>query len=245
MNVNIRKNKELIRLEKHKWISELVAGRTFIDVGGLWGTINETVCLAVKSGAKSATMADIQPFDTTWWKAFHNRCTEFGVSDYESIRLDICNGEEVSKSQKYDFVHCSGIIYHVSDPLQLIKNLMAISSEYLLISSMIIPERIENSEGVVESPTGTCHMIHLLPDDKRAIFRQFFIDKKRDENIVSLKSHDELFKPDGRVKTGPWWWLYSPSTLEAMCTLCGLDIVKKHTINNFSHGVLCKMPSES
>lgn len=31
------------RLEKHRWIAGLVPSRTFADVGGLGGTVNETV----------------------------------------------------------------------------------------------------------------------------------------------------------------------------------------------------------
>ena len=235
----IRKN-ELIRLEKHKWIAELVEGRSFIDVGGLWGTLNETVCLAVKSGARSATMADIQPFDSKWWVAFHERCKELGVEGYESIRMDICNRGDLDTNKQYDFVHCSGIIYHVSDPLQLIQNLKTICSEYLIITSMIIPEKITNRYGMIESPQGTCHLVNTLPKERREIFRQFLEEKKRNPDIVSQKTYEDLFRPDGTVRTGPWWWLFTSKTLDAMCELCGLEILRSHTVEGYSHTILCK-----
>lgn len=38
------------RLEKHRWIAEAVPNRTFADVGGLGGTVNETVSLALRHG---------------------------------------------------------------------------------------------------------------------------------------------------------------------------------------------------
>ena len=240
MATNFNENK-LIRLEKHKWIVELARGRSFIDIGGLWGTTNETVCLASKSDAKTVTMADIQPFGNKWWTAFHERCKGFGVSDYESIRMDICDRNALDTSRKWDFIHCSGIIYHVSDPLQLIQNLKSICMEYLIISSITIPERIENRYGILESPTGTCHLVHTMPEDRREIIRQFLEESKRNPDVVSHKTHDELFKVNGAVKTGPWWWLYSPRTLEAMCELCGLEILRRHSTKNFSHSVLCRV----
>ena len=42
------------RLEKHRWIAELVPNRTFADIGGLGGTVNETVSLALRHGAREA-----------------------------------------------------------------------------------------------------------------------------------------------------------------------------------------------
>ena len=44
------------QLEKHRWIAELVPNRTFADIGGLGGTVNETVSLALRHGARKAMM---------------------------------------------------------------------------------------------------------------------------------------------------------------------------------------------
>ena len=40
------------------WIKQLAKDRTFVDVGGLWNTVNERVTIAAKAGAAQVTMID-------------------------------------------------------------------------------------------------------------------------------------------------------------------------------------------
>ncbi len=37
-------------LKCNDWISGFVKGKTFADIGGLWGTVNEKVTVAAKAG---------------------------------------------------------------------------------------------------------------------------------------------------------------------------------------------------
>lgn len=233
---------QIIRLEKHNWIAELVKDKTFADIGGLWGTVNETVSIASKAGAKSATMADIQEPGNEWWQKFDERCAELGVEDYKCTNIDICNVSSLSDVEKFDFVHCSGIMYHVSDPIQFIQNLMTVTGEYLLISSMTIPDVIDNSKGQLLTPEGSGHLVHMMPDNARDILAEYLISKGMKADIVERKKPSQLFHDNGTVRTGPWWWIYSPATMDAMCEMCGLEIIKRDTNTNFSHSVLCKVP---
>ena len=235
--------KELIRLEKHKWIAEYAPGKSYADLGGLWGTVNETITIAKLAGAKTATMADIQKMGNEWWTAFDERCEKNGVSDYECINIDICDTDSLKGHETYEFLHCSGIMYHVSDPIQFIQNLMTLTTEYLLISSMTIPEVIENNEGTLASPEGAAHLVHMMPEESRKILASYLVSQGMKADIVDQKKPSDLFHPNGNVKTGPWWWIYSPQTMEAMCEMCGLEIIKSDTNTNFSHSVLCKIPS--
>lgn len=72
------------------WLRSCVLGplttdKTFAEVGGLWGTVNETVSTALQFGAREATMIDIQPLGNHTWTRFHERCAELGVSGYHSV----------------------------------------------------------------------------------------------------------------------------------------------------------------
>ena len=63
------------RLEKHRWIAELVRHRTFADVGGLGDTVNETVSLALRHGAREATMLHQQtPHSEAWTRLKQGQC---------------------------------------------------------------------------------------------------------------------------------------------------------------------------
>ncbi len=232
---------QLIRLEKHKWIAKFAQGKNYADLGGLWGTVNETVSIASLAGAKKTTMADIQPLGNKWWNAFDKRCEELGVSDYYSVNINICDTDSLQNHSKFEFVHCSGIMYHVSDPIQFIQNLITLTTEHLLISSMTIPDVIENSEGTMNSPEGSAHLVQMLPQNTREILRKYLTEKNMSVDIAGQKAPKDLFHANGTVKTGPWWWIYSPATMEAMCRMCGLEIIESHTHHNYSHSVLCKV----
>ena len=43
------------------YIRQVVAGKSFADVGGLWGTVNEKVSVAHAYGARALTMIDVSP----------------------------------------------------------------------------------------------------------------------------------------------------------------------------------------
>lgn len=254
---------ELLRLDKHHWIKEFVPGKSFADVGGLWGTVNETVSIAMLSKASSATMIDIQPFGNEWWEKFDERCKEFGLTDYSKKQLDVCHSDSLKGQQKYDFVHCSGILYHVSDPIQFIQNLISLANEYVLISSMCIPDYISNDSGELISPVGTSHLVPCLSESNRKVLGDYLETKGIKRDPADKRTTQQLFEKDRTVNarpwwrikswkkeikcapsivnTGPWWWIYSPETMEEFCKTCGLEIIKSHTNTIFSHSVLCKI----
>ena len=58
-------NKSVI--DKCEWIEGVVKGRTFADIGGLWGTVNEQVTNAIQMGATKAAMIDMQTEGNEWW----------------------------------------------------------------------------------------------------------------------------------------------------------------------------------
>lgn len=236
--------KQLIKKEKHKWIAELAQDRSFVDIGGLWGTVNETVSLANLSGATKTTMADIAPQDHRLWSAFDDHCSAMGVAGYEKRSLDACDVGQVSQFPKHDFVHCAGVIYHVSDPIEFIQNVASLANEYLILSSMTIAREIKNSKGALTTPVGTAHSVQVLPEATRDIFREYFKKNSLDPTVVDKRPYSELFQVNGRVNTGPWWWLYTMDTLIAWCELCGLEVIKSDMSKNGAFSsVLCRINS--
>ncbi len=47
---------------------------------------------------------------------------------------------DISKLGQFDFVFCFGLLYHLENPLQAIRNLRAITEKCLLLESMCLPE---------------------------------------------------------------------------------------------------------
>lgn len=123
-----RPTTDLKRL-RERVIGKLVAGKTFAEIGGLWGTTNETVSIAMRSGAREATMIDITEPENTQWTRFHERCRELGVTGYRSVVGDICNDHLADDVGRFDITHCAGVVYHVPNPVDAIRNLIAITRE--------------------------------------------------------------------------------------------------------------------
>ncbi len=228
------------RLEKHRWIADLAEGRTFADIGGLWGTVNETVTIAALAGATQTTMVDIQPEGSKWWQAFHDRCTDLGVTGYHSKIADICDLSEAEGLGRFDLVHCAGILYHVSDPVSVLRNIANLAEEYFVIGSIVIPATIKNSAGRLQTSAGTMRCIPFLEASERAIIAEYF--KSRNMTIAGLNGPDPKYLDPKtlRVRTGPWWNLFTEETLWAMCALCGAEVLKVSTTGQGAQNVLCR-----
>ena len=216
--------------KKHRWIADLVENRTFADVGGLWNTVNETVSVAMLAGASQATMIDQLPLGGKWWKLFHERCEALGVSGYRSVQGDITNDRIADEIGRFDVTHCSGVLYHMPSPFHMIQNLISITKEWFVLTSMVVPERIENEFGEVRLSEGELLSVPLLSGQHRRIMIEYFRERKM--NVGGLTVQSSYFRPNGALAFGPWWWLFTRETLVGMCELFGV-VVRKQYVSPF------------
>ena len=229
-----------VRLEKHKWIVDHVGGRTFADIGGLWGTVNETVTIAALNGASETTMIDIQRESSEWWAAFHDRCASLNVSGYNSIVADICRRNVIAKTGQFDVTHCSGILYHVPDPIGLIRNLISITRERFILSSMLVPSRITNEAGSLDISVGEFHCVPILKGQTKAILATHFDDVG--VNVGGVNGPDPRFiSTAGHLRTGPWWYLFTAETMIAMCEMFDVTIEKTWISKKGAQSILARI----
>ncbi|MEL6913994.1 MAG: hypothetical protein AAFP13_05800 [Pseudomonadota bacterium] len=99
---------------RDKHIEALVRGKSFAEIGGLWGATAERISVAHEYGARSLMMIDILPPLNKWWGEFRKRMTEKGVEKYKTLSVDIMS----SRCQPFQVTHSSGILYHCPNPLQ-------------------------------------------------------------------------------------------------------------------------------
>lgn len=209
-------------LKKRQLIREHVAGKTFIDVGGLWGTKGEMVTAAVSGGASHATMADVQPLGNHWWTAFEEHCAARGITEYAKVQADICSPTAPSTLGTYDFVHCAGLMYHVADLFAFISNLRAITTEYLMIGSVVMPDTITNAKGTLEFGPDHSYLAPVLSEQNREIVVEYL--RNDGQNAAGLTDDSALFSGT-RPKTGPWWWLFSSAFMSRIIGLYGMEII--------------------
>lgn len=199
-------------------IRALVAGKTFADVGGLWGTSNEKATTALLAGAREATMIDIQPAGNRLWQAFDERCRERGVSGCQSVVGDLGSDRFAADVGQFDITHCSGVIYHMPNPINAIHNMIRITRERVLLWSQVVPERITNRRGSLRLRSGECLLVPALSSEALAVLQEHYIDAGREEVNKGLNPQ-EFVRAGEQLLTGPWWWLYTAETFIRMCSL--------------------------
>jgi hypothetical protein len=207
-------------LDKRELIRAYAAGRTYVDIGGLWGTVGETVTTAIQGGATHATMADVQPLGNRWWKAFEARCEAQGIAGYSEKWIDICTPDGPAELGKYDFVHCGGLMYHVPDLFAFIGNLRSVTNEYLMITSQVMPDTITNVKGTLEFGPDHSYLTPVLSEENRAIVREY-LDGRRAGGLTK----DSAYFAHSRARTGPWWWLYSAEFMSRIISMHDLEVL--------------------
>ncbi|MFC7399559.1 hypothetical protein ACFQU1_20310 [Chelatococcus sp. GCM10030263] len=209
-------------------IREHVAGLSFVDIGGLWGTVNEKVTLALAAGARSATMADMQTPGNEWWAKFEQRAKDLGYTNYDSKHVNLDDPQIQGTLGRFDFVHCSGIIYHVPSPVYTLDRLASVTTKYLLLGSMVVPEKVENQFGSLDFTGGRTVFIPGMDDQVRAIMAEHFTQSGI-EIMHFNRAYSEPFRlPDGSANYGPWWWLWSPSMMIKMLEACNFRVIADH-----------------
>jgi hypothetical protein len=210
-------------------IRDNVKGLSFADVGGLWNTTNERVTLAVQSGASRAAMIDLFPETSPWWEKLDARAAERGVVDYgcyPSANIDDPTLPECVGT--YDFVHCTGVIYHVPNPLFTLQRLRDLTRRYLVVGSMVMPDQIETGGGFLDLSDGACLFVPALSGRKREIVAAHFRELGFPVMNINPEHPEPLpFSERGAITYGkPWWWLYTPATLVRMVETAGFKVIE-------------------
>jgi hypothetical protein len=231
------------QVSNRTWINQIVKGRSFADVGGLWGTVNERVSVAMLAGASAASMLDITPAGHSLWRDFDARCKSLDVSGYRNICVDIMGADLKQKAGTFDVVHCSGVIYHVPDLIGFIRNLMSITTRHLIIQSMVVAERIENEHGVLDLSGGHCMFVPLLNDTQRKIVTKY-LDQVGLLNIPDLTGPPvKSWFHHGVWNYAPWSWLITPAFLRRLVEICGLSVLDAGFVwENKAYSVFCEIP---
>ncbi len=218
-------------------ISSYVKGASFADIGGLWGLVNEKITVAVKAGCRTATMIDMTPVNHRYWNDFDERAKSAGVTEYRKIQGNLDDPGLPDKAGTFDFVYCSGIIYHAPNPLHTIARLHALTTQRLLLVSMTVPQRIVTDAGEIPFDGGRTVFLPAVDPPTKQILAMHF-------GALGIKLagiSDDQHPWTSLSAYGPWWWLWTPNTLSAMLRSAGFRVVEtRETWAGRAHGLLCE-----
>lgn len=208
---------------RDRYIARIAKGKTFAEVGGLWGTVSEKVSVASKYGAVSMTMIDAMPASLHWWPDFHDRMTSLNIANYHCINQDITQIQLADIGEPYDVVHCAGVLYHHPHPLQILVALRQITREHLIFTSAITQEVIENEWGRYELPASGVMFVPALDDAERAILTAYWRTYLNNNQLIGITEKAVFDMND----FAPCWWLPTATALEAMCKVAGFSVLDK------------------
>jgi hypothetical protein len=210
------------RLNKRSLIKKHVSGLSFIDIGGLWGTSGETVTTALLAGASRAVMADIQTLGGEWWRKFEAHCADLGVEGYEELQVDICAPDAPERLGTFEFVHCSGVMYHVPDLFRFVGNLVSVTAKYLMLSSVVMPTQIRGPTSILSFGPDHAYLAPVLSTENRRAIAEYLTEKGVRADGVNESAE---YMKEGRPRFGPWWWLFSSEFMLRLVGMYGLEIV--------------------
>jgi SAM-dependent methyltransferase len=205
------------------WVRSAVAGGSFAEVGGLWGTINEQVTTAASAGATSTTMIDIQPDEDegNYWQLFRERAASMGVSGTAEIHGSIDDPATVERAGAFDVVCCSGVLYHCPEPLKTLRHLRTITRKTLILGTVTIPETIENSAGSVQVPPGAALPTVALNASQIAVVGQWL----RDLGDIHVQADGITHPSPWRIDNyDPWWWLLTRDAVAGLLRVAGFQV---------------------
>lgn len=209
---------------RDEYISRVVAGKTFVDVGGLWGTVNEKVSVAHKHGALSVTMLDVTVKDGELWEKFRARMNEFGITNYRCMSVDVCDPHIAELVRPFDVVHCSGVLYHHPNPMLMLATLRNLAGEHLVLTSCITAEIIENEKGRYVIPPSGVLFVPALNDAEREVLKCYWEQVGVAAGGLTEKASYQL------DDFGLWWWLPTGPVLVAMCKAAGFTVLDRGPI---------------
>jgi SAM-dependent methyltransferase len=209
---------------REQWVSKAAAGRTFAEVGGLWGTVNEQVTVAARAGATATTMLDVAPDEPkgdSLWDRFRDRAAELGVHDTNCVQGSIDDPDLPERVGSFDVVSCSGVLYHCPEPLHTLRQLRAITRETLIFGTATMPETVSSSAGTISVEPGSAMLVPALTQSQLAIFGAWL----RELGEIQALGVTYPMTTDWDVEDyGAWWWFFTRDYVAALLRVAGFEV---------------------
>ena len=194
------------RLPEH--VRGLVAGKSFIDVGCMWGVNGKFAFLAEEAGATASTGIDV--FGPT--PEFEEERRARG-SRVEFVLGDATDPEVIARVGTADVVLCAGVLYHHPSPFDLLVALRRMCGERLVLRTSTIPELPGLRNMAIYWPG--------LDRRRRSLWALKRLGLDRQVGIT------DGFEPSEGY--GNWFWGMTPSCVQALLGTAGFEVLERHT----------------
>jgi SAM-dependent methyltransferase len=199
------------------YIRQHVSGRSFADIGCMWGVNGEYSFIAEDAGATSVKAVDV--FGPT--PEFEVRHRERG-SAVDFILGDVTNPATLDRIGQVDVVFCAGVLYHHPSPFDLLVALRRICRQVLILRTSTIPE-------IRGLPNAAVYFPMLRPHDRT-------LWNLRRLGVTWQTGITDHFDPSAGY--GNWFWGLTPSCLISLVRTAGFKVVSQAT-EPFAQTLVC------
>ena len=187
---------------------ELIArhapGGSFADIGCMWNVDGAYAFHALDQGATDAVGVDLMPATEKFLA--RNRARGDRV---RFVNGDINDHGVVAALGTFDTVFCSGVLYHVPNPVFTLQQLHRICGSTLILVSATIPE--------LPWPQGAVYLPFLDERQRRSInFRTRYLKMGLDSAFVAEQGYAN------------WFWGLTPTCVEAMARSAGFEVSERY-----------------
>jgi 2-polyprenyl-3-methyl-5-hydroxy-6-metoxy-1,4-benzoquinol methylase len=200
-----------------EYIRNHTSGRSFVDVGCMWGVNGEYAFVAEQAGAAAVKAVDV--FGPT--PEFEQKRRERG-SRVEFVLGDVTRAETLAAIGQADVVFCAGVLYHHPSPYDLLVALRQICRETLILRTSTIPEVRGLPNAAVYFP--------MLDAKARALWNLHSL------GLLHQSGISNEFQPAQGY--GNWFWGLTPSCLESLLKTAGFRVDFRAT-EAFAQTVIC------
>ena len=184
-------------------IQRYTPGKSFADIGCMWGVNGHYSFLAERSGAAGVTAVDIYPAS----EEFERERRSSG-SSIRFVQGDINSDDTLRQIGVADVVFCSGVLYHTPNPIHLLMRLRALCRGTLLLGTELIPE--------MPGLRNTAVFYPYLSDGQRALWNR---------HVGHQGGISSPYDPESGY--GNWFWGMSPSCVESALKCAGFEVSER------------------
>jgi hypothetical protein len=199
------------------YIRQYAPGRTFVDVGCMWGVNGDHSFAAEEAGATSVKGIDV--FGPT--PEFETKKRERG-SKVEFILGDASHPDTIAKVGIADVVFCAGVLYHHPSPFDVLTALRRMCRHTLILRTSTIPE--------IKSVPNAAVFYPMLAPERRGLWDLSSGGVGRQVGIT-----DEFEPHEGY---GNWFWGMTPSCVQALLEAAGFRVDYRAT-EPFAQTFIC------
>jgi SAM-dependent methyltransferase len=200
-----------------EYIHRHAAGKSFADIGCMWGVDGEYAFLAEEAGATTIKAVDV--FGPT--PEFEEKKRQ-RQSSVQFILGDIVRSDTIARVGVVDVVFCAGVLYHHPSPFDLLVALRKICRETLILRTSTIPEIRGLPNAAVYFPMLSAEARELWNLKNLGVLHQAGIS-------------NEFRAQDGY---GNWFWGLTPSCLTSLLMTVGFR-VDYQASEAFAQTVIC------